>query len=424
MNCGEVEWWREPDLKGLLFRHGQIEHLAVQLDFSVQVWRDPRAEYSIPGASKNLSGNTGYADIVSIETGEIWEIKPKYPEPDGEEQALKEAAWYVKNAKVSCGLRWHVGNSFTTSGLFGGGGVVYQVEGNGNKAQLIAQQGRPGTVLYFWRYNGKEVKLSELSSQFSYFLKKEMITDYFTAGQPPKPLDGSKPPNNFPPGKFKPPVLWPDGCIPQLGKSIPGLIKSIHTTCAQTVLENSAVAILLEINVINALVGREVVAKQISTIRVPPVNPRDKLYREALGAILGASVAHGAIALAFGLTAAVALLIEGAVLVGGVIIVSLRTALAVAPALVPEGLMGTFAASVRAAQALRMPVAAGAALVAFAIPRASLAEPNTPVAFDVSFAKFVVLKPREANVRVGQSKTIDGVEWIVAGVAKTLPDSS
>lgn len=116
MSCGAIAWWRAPDFAGLLERHGQVEHLVVQFDFLTQVWRDPRAEYSIPGASKSRNGTTSYADIVSIWTREIWEIKPKHLE----DQAFCEAAWYVKNAKVSCGPQWEPGGSFSTSNLFGG----------------------------------------------------------------------------------------------------------------------------------------------------------------------------------------------------------------------------------------------------------------------------------------------------------------
>lgn len=193
MSCGDTTWWRAPDFVGLLERHGQAEHLVVQCDFLTQVWRNPDYEYSIPGASKSLNGKTGYADIISIETREIWEIKLKHLE----DKAFKEAAWYVKNAKVSCGLPWQAGNSFTTSNLYGGGGVVYRLEGQGEKAELIAQQGRPGTVLYFWRINGKDMPFPV--SSLSWFIKKQIIADYFTSGQPPQPLPGAKSPDNFPP---------------------------------------------------------------------------------------------------------------------------------------------------------------------------------------------------------------------------------
>src|SRR5262245_1414468 len=102
MTCGTIAWWREPDFVGLLERHGQVEHLIVQFDFLTQVERNGRAEYSIPSASKTRNGQTGYADIVAIATGEIWEIKPR----GREDQAFREAEWYVKKAKASCGPQW------------------------------------------------------------------------------------------------------------------------------------------------------------------------------------------------------------------------------------------------------------------------------------------------------------------------------
>ena len=131
-------------------------------------------------------------------------------------------------------------------------------------AEGIPQQGRPGVVFCYWRINGSEVP--SLVPYFAWALRQQVVSDYFSAGQPPQPLPGSKAPNNFPPGKFKPPVLTPGECIPQLGDFIPVLIKSMWTTCAQTVLENSAVAVLLEVRVLNALVGPGVVAGQIRSL--------------------------------------------------------------------------------------------------------------------------------------------------------------
>lgn len=208
-----------------------------------------------------------------------------------------------------------------------------------------------------------------------------------------------------------------------MGKYIPILQKSIHTTCAQKILENSSVAVLLEASIVDALAGRDKFAKDINMLQVKDANPTDTLYRKAMEVLLGASVAHGAIALAYGVTTFLYLVMEGVALVGGVIILSCKAAsLAAAPVLASEGLMGTLFAGIRAALSLRTAVAAGAAMLVFATPRASNADPRIPVAFDVSFAKFVVLKPSQANMYVGQSKTIDGAKWIVVGIARTLPD--
>src|SRR5450755_435878 len=110
MACGDISRWRAPDFVGLLQRHGQVEHLVVQFDFLVQPQRDGRAEYSLPGASKTQNGQTGFADIVSIATGEIWEIKSEKLE----DNAVKEAVWYVDKAKLACSPNWRAGTSFTT----------------------------------------------------------------------------------------------------------------------------------------------------------------------------------------------------------------------------------------------------------------------------------------------------------------------
>src|SRR5215470_15346474 len=99
MGCGDIAWWRDPDLKALLERHGAAEHFVIQADFLEQPHRNGRIEFSVPGASKSGSGRTGYADIVSVASSEIWEIKPKHLE----DKAVSEAVNYVKRAKAACG---------------------------------------------------------------------------------------------------------------------------------------------------------------------------------------------------------------------------------------------------------------------------------------------------------------------------------
>lgn len=65
-------------------------------------------EYGIPGASKNSSGNTGYADIVYDDGHNhlyIWEVKGTTannpPFVDQGLQASQEAAWYVSKAQIA-----------------------------------------------------------------------------------------------------------------------------------------------------------------------------------------------------------------------------------------------------------------------------------------------------------------------------------
>jgi hypothetical protein len=416
MACGDISWWRAPDFVGLLQRHGQVEHLVVQFDFLVQPQRDGRAEYSLPGASKTQNGQTGFADIVSIATGEIWEIKSEKLE----DNAVKEAVWYVDKAKLACSPNWRAGTSFTTKD---GTGIVYRLEGNGNKAELVARQGRAGAVIYFWRINGR--KQPSLEPFFAWALRQQIVSDYFSTGQTLQPIPGSKAPNDFPPGKFKPPRLLPGGCIPQLNKFLPTLTKSVQTTCAQTVFENGAVAILLEASVFNAIVGPSIVAQQMGLMQVKPPASTEKLYKEAMDALAVAEKTARVLAVVIGIEVVLGLIILGGIeLAGGAFVFACEaTPVAATAAVTTEGLIGSLIAGVRASQALRAVVAAGAAILVFAIPRASMADEGTPVAFDVSVPKLKVLKPSEVTKwRVGQSTTIDGAEWIVAGIAKTLPD--
>lgn len=423
MSCGDIAWWRTPDFAGLLARHGQVEHLIVQFDFLVQVQRNARAEYSIPGASKNGKGATGYADIVSIATNEIWEIKPR----SLEDLASKEAGWYVTYAKVSCGSRWRSGTSYTISDWaakkYGGGGVVYRVQGNGNKAELIAKQGKTGAVLYFWRINGKEV--SVVSAAFSWALRQQVIADYFKSGQVPQPLPGSKPPNDFPPVKFKPPALRPDACIPQFAKKIPTLLKQLYSTCAPSILENSAVAVLLQVDVFNMLVGAGMVANTIRALQVNRPSPTASLYAAATSVLIDAARPGGAIEVALGAVKLYLTVTAAVVVVGAVIVVTCELAPIVAEvagaALAADGLLSSFAAGV-GSQLLRTAIAAGATILVFAVPRAASADTGMPVAFDIFLPQFILRKPGEAALRVGQTLTIDTVEWVVAGVGETLPD--
>jgi hypothetical protein len=417
MSCGEIDWWRAPDLTGLLQRHGQVEHLVVQFDFLVQAQRVGRAEFSIPNASKKGDGGTGYADIVSLATGEIWEIKPEKLE----DKAVSEAAWYSGYAKKSCGPQWHPGTSFTTTNRYKIPGVVYRIEGNGNKAELVAKQGREGAVLYFWRINGK--RQPALEASFAWALRQAVVKDYFAIGQTLQPLPGSTAPDNFPPGKFKPPVLMPGACIPEFDKHLKPLLESIRTTCAPTIFENGAVAVLLEASVYNAMVGPRIVAEQIGSMQVKASDPTVRLYRETLAILSGAASAHGLVGVAVGIAGALYLAITRApAIIGGVIVfVCEEAAVTGAPSLISGRLLGTLTSGLSAG--IRGAVAAGAAFLVFATPRASMADPATPVALDVSLARFLILTPAQAvAARVGQSQTVDGVEWIIAGTATTLPD--
>jgi hypothetical protein len=390
----------------------------VQFDFITQVQRLGRAEYSIPGASKKKDGSTGYADVLSMVSNEIWEIKPDDKINEG--KAVAEAEWYVANALKSCGPNWRIGTSYTAANRWGKTGVVFRIEGNGRKAELFAKQGQPGAILYYWEIDGKRDRAQE--SAIGWALRQMIVNDYFAVGGPPQALEGAKAPNNLPPGRFKPPVLKPSGCIPELGKFVDKLQHAIQTTCQPVIFDNAAVAILVEEAVYNAMVGPRVVAQQMGLMQVKQDDPTVKLYRETLAIITASALTHAAVAsvIAIGVLLVLAL-IAGAEFVGGALIVFMEAVkAAVAPVLATGGVMGTFSAGVAAN--VPTALAVGAGVVAFAIPRASKADPSKPVALDPSFPKYVVLKPSEvANVRVGQSVTINGATWYVAGIATTQP---
>lgn len=415
MACGDIDWWRAPDLEALLVRHGLAEHLIVQVDFIFQAWRNPRAEFSIPGASKAGSGGTGYADVVSLASHEIWEIKPKHLAKD----AAREAEHYVEFARAQCGPLWVPGTRYTASNRLGGGGVVFRLEGGGNKAELIAEQGSPGVITYEWRINGKRMQLKD-AARFSWAIRAQVVTDYFTAGQPPQPLPGARPPHNLPPIKFKPPVLRPDACIPQLAKLVGALLQSLRTTCQQTMVENSTVAILLEERMVDALVGPSIVNSAIVNVQVKAGDPTVRLYREALALLTSMTGVTGIAGILVALYFAIGELIVG---IGGVIAFVCTAVAEIGTAALVTGAaeMG-FVAALRSGVAQRAVLAAGASLVAFAIPRAASASTGTtkPVPlFDISFPQFLVLKPGTTGVRLGRTFEVDGGRWVVVGIATT-----
>lgn len=389
----------------------------MQFDFLVQAHLNGRAEFSIPGASKKRNGDTGYADIASITTSEIWEIKPEHLE----DQAVSEAAWYSQLASKSCGSQWRAGTSFTTTNRYGIPGVVYRIEGSGIRADLIAKQGRAGAVLYYWEINGK--REAARAAALSWALRQVIVRDYFSVGQTLQPLPGSKAPDNLPPGKFKPPVLMPGDCIPELGKFLQPLLKSIRTTCTSAVFEGGAVAVLLESSVYNGLVGPRIVAAQKRLMQVDPGDPTVKLYRQTIGILTATVGVTGILAIVLaGGEGAAAAMIRVVEMIGEMVVIVVEVVIVeTAMEALVGGVLGTLSTGLR--NLLPTTVAAGAGFLVFATPRASMADATTPVSVDVFLPKFVVLPPSQvANARIGQSTTLDGAEWFIAGIARTPPD--
>jgi len=420
MACGDIAWWRAPDFVGLLQRHGQIEHLIIQFDFLVQLDRDPRAEFSIPGASKSVPGRVGFADIVSVAGKQIWEVKPKHLE----ELAAKEATHYLKFAEAGCGGGWELGNSYHvsdfTKSLYGAENILYRAEAPGLRYELIGEQGVAGTALYHWRLNGNPI--GALDAAWSWAVRGKIMMDYF-GKQVPAPIKGSKPPpNDIPPIKFKPPVLVPDGCIPLLKRGLVAINKAIVTTCAGRIVDGGGVAVLLEETAYSAIVGPSNVARTVQNLQVT-ADPQ-VVFARALYVALSASAS------AFGVPYAAWMLWEAGV---AVICALTEGGTAAAPAAIPAAgtagsralgaeLLSLFATAVRGMK-FRSVVAGGTTWLVVAIPRVSQAAPGKPAAVDLFPFKFQILKPREmAGARIGQMMKLQGTEHYIVALAQTPGD--
>jgi len=119
-------------------RRSDPEHEAIQAHYKSKIDSTGAREYAIPGGA--LSGNIGYADIVSLGTGAIYEIK-KYS-PPAIEQGANQAKGYLAGALLSCGVPppWHLGTSYPDSDIEFGDKVL--VAKQYNKAGLILYSDR------------------------------------------------------------------------------------------------------------------------------------------------------------------------------------------------------------------------------------------------------------------------------------------
>jgi hypothetical protein len=116
-------------------RRSDPAHEAIQAHYKSKIDSTGAREYAIPGGA--LSGETGYADIVSLGTGAIYEIK-KY-NLMALEQGPQQAKGYLAGALLSCGVPppWHLGTSYPDSEIELGDMVL--------KAK---QYNIPGVILY------------------------------------------------------------------------------------------------------------------------------------------------------------------------------------------------------------------------------------------------------------------------------------
>ena len=133
------DWWGR-----YIWAHHMIEE-----EYIYTYGSNAYAEYSIPTSS--AAGNTGYADIVNRDTGEIFEIK--YASEEGIRNGIKEIENYVKSANMYCGFStpgkvWKAGTNWygRSPGMNNAKEIYCYPCAGGRKLKYWLQQ--PGIVLY------------------------------------------------------------------------------------------------------------------------------------------------------------------------------------------------------------------------------------------------------------------------------------
>lgn len=412
-SCGAIPWWRAPDFESLQNRYGQAEHLIVQFDFMTQAFRQPRAEFMIPNASKSGSLHPGYADVVSLATSEIWEIKPE----GLEEFAAREAANYVAKALVSCGPGWKLGVTYIPTDKTG---RVWYIDQGGLKAELFAQNTTPGVIVYWWKLGGKKVKLTEVTGLVRYSLRAQVIHDYF--GSQVLPIPKLPPaPNDLPPIKWKSLILG--DFLPELMPLRAAFIRAITSTAFARIPASTGIVVLLERDVVDAIVGARLVAQQSSMMQVKEEDPTLTLTRIVLRALSQPDVAPYVIAAARGVKTISLLAAAGLAIA---LSIEFLGPLAAVTPIAEESVAAKFATNLAIAlraSALPEVLAAGSFAVAFAVPRTSAASPGTLASLRAALPLYKQLSPIEwQQARLDQRCQIGGSEWIVVGLigASTL----
>lgn len=123
-------------------RPAGLAHEAVQAHYTSMIDPTGVREYAIPGSSE--SGGIGYADIASLGTGAVYEIKPYVEIADG----LVQVARYVTAARVACNqaIPWHPGVTYPDT-------VIPLADGR----QLVAKQyNNPGVIAYYIRQRARQ----------------------------------------------------------------------------------------------------------------------------------------------------------------------------------------------------------------------------------------------------------------------------
>lgn len=126
---------------GNYFFYGTTQHWIIQLDYVSREALFGEAEFKIPYASGNNPNQRGYADLVNLGNGNIFEIKPN--NDAGLTSGANEVTNYVNKANQHCtstlptGVIWNKGTTYSTRYLpFG--------TNKGLKVELKA----PGVITY------------------------------------------------------------------------------------------------------------------------------------------------------------------------------------------------------------------------------------------------------------------------------------
>lgn len=121
-------------------RRAGPEHELIQSYYKSAIDPTGVREYAIPGGSSAQSGHMGYADLVSLGTHAIYEIKPY--SLTGITAGAVQVNQYLQAARLHCDpdAPWHPGIAFPDTVIpFG-------------DLELVARQyGQPGLILYYTR---------------------------------------------------------------------------------------------------------------------------------------------------------------------------------------------------------------------------------------------------------------------------------
>lgn len=133
---------------------GNKEHWIIQLDYISTYPADGEREFAIPNASLADPSKRGYADIVNLSNGNMFEIKPN--NQPGTQAGQTEVANYIAKANVHytntlpTGVVWNTGTAYnnTMSNGLGLNVPKYFPMNNGQGQYLEATLAAPGVIGY------------------------------------------------------------------------------------------------------------------------------------------------------------------------------------------------------------------------------------------------------------------------------------